>query len=191
MTNQGRTELSRPRWLKRLSIAAASAALIFVAIGLVLPREYAVSRSVVIEAEAEEIHGFVGDLRRWDLWGPWKEDDPTLVVTYGAKTSGIGASQSWRGRDGNGTLEFTASSPRRGVRYDLSFNDGTYRCRAAIRYHHRDGHTLVSWLMRGRMETPVLGGYAALLMEPLVGGLFDRGLANLKETVEGRTVQPE
>ncbi len=45
--------------------------------------------------------------------------------------------------------------------------------------------------MRGRMDTPVLGGYAALLIEPLVGDLFERGLAKLKQTVEGQAVKPE
>lgn len=191
MRTHDRSGPRRSPWWKRVGIAAATAVLILVAIGLVLPMEYAVSRSVVIEAEAEAIHAFVGDLRQWELWGPWKEDDPTLVVTYGEKTSGIGASQSWHGKDGNGFLEITASSPRRGVRYDLSFNDGELRCRAAIRYHPEEGRTRVSWLMRGRMETPVLGGYAALLLEPVVGGLFDRGLANLKETVEGRAARTE
>lgn len=191
MPGPDRTEASGPRWLRRLGIAVASAVIVFVGVGLVLPNEYVVSRSVVIEADAEEIHGFVGDLRRWELWGPWRDEDPTLVVTYGTKTSGIGASQSWAGKDGNGSMELTASSPRRGVRYDLAFEDGAYRCRAAIRYHPGEGNTLVSWMMRGRVDTPVLGGYAALLVEPLVGGLFERGLAKLKGTVEQHDRNPE
>lgn len=191
MSIHDRKKTSGLRWLKRLGIGLASTAIIFVAIGVLLPNEYVVSRSVVIEAEAEAIHGFVGDLRRWELWGPWYEDDPGLVVAYGKKTNGIGASQSWTGKDGNGSMEITASSPRRGVRYDLAFNDGAYRSRAAIRYHPGESNTRVSWMMRGRMDTPVLGGYAALLIEPLVGDLFERGLAKLKQTVEAQAVEPE
>lgn len=191
MANHDRTEPSGRQWLKRLGIVLASAMIVCMAVGLLLPNEYVVSRSVVIEATTEEIHAFVGDLRRWEMWGPWHENDPTLVVTYGAKTSGIGASQSWVGEDGNGSLEITASSPRRGVRYDLAFDDGAHRCRAAIRYHPQAGNTLVSWMIRGRMDTPILGGYAAWLMEPLVGGLFERGLAKLKHTVEERVVSAE
>lgn len=191
MSGDGRKDTRGPRWLKRLGFAVAAAVIVFVAIGVLLPKEYVVSRSITIEAKAEDIHDFVGDLRRWETWGPWHEADPSLAVTYGAKTSGIGASQSWTGKDGNGSMEITASSPRRGVRYDLAFNDGAYRCRAAIRYHPKEDHTVVSWMMRGRMDTPVLGGYAALLIEPLVGGLFERGLAKLKQTVEGQVVEPE
>lgn len=178
-------------WLKRLGVALVVAVALFVTVGVLLPNEYVVSRSVDIEAEAEAIHEFVGDLRRWEQWGPWYEDDPELVVVYGEKTSGIGAGQSWMGRDGKGSLEITASSPRRGVRYDLTFGDGAHRCRAAIRYHPGADDTTVSWVMRGRMDTPVLGGFAALLMEPLVGGLFERGLARLKQTVEGQSVKAE
>jgi hypothetical protein len=63
------------------------------AVGLFLSTKYAVERSVIIDATHEKIHGYVGNLRKWDEWAPWKGEDPSIVVMLGEKASGVGASQ--------------------------------------------------------------------------------------------------
>ena len=170
-------------WAKKIAIGIGGVIGLIVVVGLLLPTTYTVKRFIVIDADPEGIHEFVGDLTKWDRWGPWKEDDPTLVVTFGEKTSGMGASQSWVGKDGTGSLQFTATADRRGVEYDLTFDD-TYKCRAAIRYYPADYTTEVKWIMKGNMDMPVFGGYFALMMDSMVGPMFDRGLAKLKQVVE-------
>lgn len=171
-------------WLKRIAIGLGSVVAVLVVVGLLLPNEYTVRRSVVIDADAWEIHHFVGDLSKWDAWAPWKEDDPNLVVTLGENTSGMGASQSWVGKDGDGSLRVTASSEGRGIEYDLFFNGGAYKCRSAMRYQPREENTTVIWIMKGEMSTPVIGGYVAATMDSSVGPMFERGLAKLKEVAE-------
>ncbi len=178
-------------WMKQLALAIGAILAVIIVVGLLLPTTYAVKRSIVIEADSEDIHEFVGDLTKWDLWAPWKEEDPTLVVTYGEKTSGHGASQSWIGKDGTGSLRFTAASGRRGIEYDLVFDDGAYRCRSAIRYLPSDYTSEVRWMLRGEVDTPVLGGYLALLMDSMVGPMFERGLARLKQVVEDHVKSEE
>ncbi len=162
-----------------------------VLVGLLLPSAYTVKRSIVIEADPEDIHEFAGDLKRWDRWAPWKEEDPSLVVTFGEKTSGMGASQSWVGSDGTGSLTFTAASERRGVECDLEFNDGAYRGRAAIRYVLSDYTTEVRWILKGDTGVPVVGGYLALMMDSMIGPLFERGLRKLKAVVEEKAESEE
>ncbi len=174
-------------WIKRLAMGLAGVATLGVVVGLILPTEFTVKRSIVIDGGPEGIHEYVGELRKWDLWAPWKEDDPTFVVTFGDKTSGIGASQSWVGADGDGSLEFTASSPRRGIEYDLFFEGGTYKCRSAMRFHPTDESTAVTWIMKGDMSWPIVGGYFAVMLDSAVGPMFERGLAKLKKTVEANT----
>ena len=79
-------------------------------IGLFLPARYSVERSVVIDAEPGEIHEYVGNLKRWDEWAPWKEEDPSIVITLGEKTSGdrsepvMGGRKRDRGAYNNGLL---------------------------------------------------------------------------------------
>jgi hypothetical protein len=161
---------------------------VVVVVGLFLPTSYTVERSIVINASPSRIHEYVGNLENWNFWEPWREEDPTIVITHGEKTKGVGASQSWVGDSGDGALTFTKDSPTEGITYDLVFDGGTYVCQSAMVYDPlEDGETKVTWTMSGDMGTPVIGGYFAMMMDAMVGGTFDKGLSNLKSTVEGQS----
>ena len=159
---------------------------IFIVIGLFLPKDYTVSRSIVIDSDSETIHQYVGDLSNWELWSPWIESDPTLEIKLGEKTKGEGASQSWRGEDGSGSLTFVKSDPERGVQYDLDFNDGQYKCVASFDYESQGDSTKVTWNMQGSMDVPIIGGYLASKVDSLVGLEFEKGLEKLKNVVENK-----
>ncbi len=174
------------RFLKTLLSAILIILILIVVVGLFIPTSYRVERSIVIAAAPEKIHEYVGDLKKWDDWTPWREEDPTIVVTRGGKTSGVGASQSWVGDRGDGALTITRDSPKEGIEYDMVFDGGVYVCESAMVYDTlRDGSTKVTWIMKGDMGTPVIGGYFALMMGSMVGEMFDKGLLNLKRSVEG------
>src|SRR5262245_46587188 len=89
-------------------------------IGLVLPNHYQLKRSVTISAAPPAVHTFVSDLKKWPDWAPWQDEDPTIKVTYGPKTSGVGASQTWTGKSGDGRLAFTKCDDQ-GVAFDMVF----------------------------------------------------------------------
>lgn len=176
------------RFLKTLITAILIILILIVVVGLFLPTGYRVERSIVIDAGPEKIHEYVGDLMKWGEWTPWKEEDPTIVVTRGEKTSGVGASQSWVGESGDGALTITKDSPEEGIEYDLVLDGGTYVCESAMTYETLpDGDTKVTWIMNGDMGTPVIGGYFVLMMDSMVGEMFERGLSNLKVRVEGES----
>ena len=162
--------------------------IVVVVAGLFLPTNYTVERSIVISATPAQIHRYVGDLNRWGEWEPWTEEDPTIVITKGEKTEGIGATQSWVGDSGDGAITFTKDSPDEGIEYDLVFDDGTNVCQSAMIYDAlEDGETRVTWTMSGDMSTPVLGGYFVLMIDSMVGKMFDKGLSNLKRAVENQS----
>jgi len=174
--------------LKTIFSAIIIFIVIVVVVGLFLPTSYTVERSVVIDAAPTQIHKYVGDLNNWSAWEPWMEGDPTIIVTQGEKTKGIGASQSWVGDSGDGALTFTKDSPTEGIEYDLFFDDGAYVSQSAMVYDPlEDGETKVTWTMSGDIGAPVIGGYFALMMNAMVGEMFDKGLSNLKNTVEDQS----
>ena len=90
---------------------------VIVVVGLFLPTSYTVERSIVIDATPAQIHTYVGDLNKWGTWEPWTEEDPTIVITKGEKTEGVGATQSWVGESGDGALTFTKDSPGEGIEF--------------------------------------------------------------------------
>jgi len=165
-------------------MAVGALVLVVVVVGLLLPTQYTVRRSLVMGVSSDVIHQYVGDLSQWEAWAPWKEEDPSLVVTLGAKTVGIGASQSWVGKDGDGSLKVTAFSQTKGIEYDLFLDGCSIKCRSALHYRTKDEGTEVTWIMKGDFKLPVVGGFLALMMDSMVGPMFERGLENLKQTVE-------
>ena len=168
--------------MKKFLIGAAVVVLVVVLVGVLLSGDYTAERSIVINAKPAKIHKLVGDLKRWDDWTPWKEDDPSVQVTLGEKTDGLGAGQSWTSKDGKGSLTFTASDENKGIEYDFTFED--WKAQGSIRYDRLDDATKVTWTMKGNVDMPVLGGYLALMMPTMVGGSFDKGLAKLKKKAE-------
>lgn len=172
-------------WIRRIGVLLVSVIIVVLIGGMFLPTKYSLSRAIDIQAKPEAIHEYVGDLKKWDMWAPWKEEDPEIVTTHGAITSGVGASQSWTDREGGGSLTLTMSSPDRGIEYDLFFDQGKYQCKSAMRYEAlAENMTKVTWSMQGDMNMPVVGGYLALTMDSMIGTMFERGLSKLKVQVE-------
>ena len=90
-------------------------------VGRCLPSGYSFERSIVINAPSVKLHRYVDDLKEWHKWQPWPEEDPTIAVTFGDKTVGVGANQTWTSRGGPGKLTYTSSSPEKGVEFEISF----------------------------------------------------------------------
>jgi hypothetical protein len=174
--------------MKKLLLVLVILVLGALAAGMVMPTDYRLERKAVIAADSAKIHQWVADLKRWDEWTPWKEADPESVTTFGTTTSGLGASQTWTGSDGDGELTIVDSSPDTGIAYDMAFIDGDTRvpAKGAIRYRGaQGGGTEVIWTMEGDTEKMgVLRGWFAMLMPSMVGPYFDKGLEKLKVVVE-------
>jgi len=172
--------------IKRIGLGLGLLLIIFVVVGLILPTEYQVERSILIQADTAQVHQYVGDLTKWASWSPWKENDPSVVVTPGEKSQGVGASQAWLSDNGGGSLIFVSSSPVKGVEYDLVFDAGKFKSESALLYHAQDGATRVTWQVHGEIPSmPILRGYIAWLMDGEVGPLLGRGLEKLRLQVEG------
>ncbi|MBP7831010.1 MAG: SRPBCC family protein [Kiritimatiellae bacterium] len=172
------------RALRRFVKVSAVLVVVLVAVGLFLPREYEVSRSILIQAHPIKIFTRVGRLEEWPAWNPWQDGaDPTYAVTLGERTSGVGASQTWTSRHGAGEVRFTRTVPTKGIEYDFRFHD-TWFARAALVFTQAEDGILVTWRLRGRVEKPVIGGYVARLMDPMIGGMLEYGLKRLKKAVD-------
>ena len=152
--------------------------------GLLLPSTYSVSRSIMIDSDLENIHAYVGDLAQWEAWTPWRDHDPDLAVTLGRLTQGVGASQSWKDKQGEGSLRFTMSSPTNGIAYDLFFNDTSTPCKSTIIYEPKEESIKVTWTLSGTIDRPWVGGYISIITKAVVGQLFDEGLEKLKKQAE-------
>jgi len=170
--------------MKKILIGLVVIIVILVVVGFLLPTEYEVSRYIVIDAKPSKIHDLVGDLKRWEDWMTWKDEDPSIEITFGKKTTGVGARQTWTGKDGVGEIVFTSSDSKRGVEYDMSFEQGRYKSLGSILYEEMGKSTRVTWAMKGDWPVPVVGGYMVLMFTPMIGESFEESLENLKGRIE-------
>lgn len=156
----------------------------FAAVGMSLPRDFAITRSIVISAHPIKVHLHVGELSVWPEWWPWNSHGPKASFTPGTATSGVGASLSWNGRPAPGRITFTKTVPTEGVEYDVLLDGHSAPYRGAFVYRGTANETQLEWKMSGRFQTPILGGYLALMADAMHGGMFEVGLRNIKRQVE-------
>ena len=153
-----------------------------VGFSFILPNTYTVYRDTLIDAQADKIHHYVGDLDQWPNWTTWKKHDPSLAINV-LKPKGKGANQRWLGASGTGSLTFIREETWYGVDYDLII-DNNPPSRASILYSLKDEKTHVEWTMKGVVDIPVAGPYMAMVMDGMLGNMLAENLESLKLVVE-------
>ncbi|RKZ14527.1 hypothetical protein DRQ50_08830 [bacterium] len=170
--------------LKRVGMGVGLATIMIIAVGLFLPRTYTIERSIVITATQQHIHDLCGDLEQWPRWTPWFKADPGIEITMGGLTSGEGAHQTWHGKGSRGELTFTRSDPDWGVGFDLRLNGGSTDAVCTMRYALVDSGVRVTWDMTGDAGYNLLDRFFGLMMDTVIGPMFDEGLTRLKLVAE-------
>lgn len=147
---------------------------------------FEVTRSTKVDAPPARVHALVNDFHRWTVWSPWEGIDPALRRTYSGPDSGVGARYAWSGnrKAGEGSMAITSSAPER-IGVELAFTK-PWKTTNQVDFLivPAGSATDVTWRMTGEQT-----GLAALFgkiypMDKLVGGDFDRGLAQLKSAAE-------
>ena len=166
---------------------------IIVVIGLLLiygalqPADFSVSREADFKAAPAKVFAQVNDFKNWSSWSPWERIDPDMKRSFGEKTAGVGAQYSWVGNKkvGEGSMEITQSEPSNRMQLDLHFIkpfQANNVCEFTISPSENGSH--LRWDMRG--SKPFMFRVMGLFfnMDKMVGGDFEKGLANLRGIVE-------
>lgn len=174
--------------LKKILIGLAVLIVALLLIGFLLPGSLHVSRSASVNASAEVIFEDINDLKKWQEWQYWNTLDPDMVVTYGDKTAGTGATYSWKGdsKVGEGTITITESVLDKSVASDLAFSGGEPA--KALYTIEPDGEnqkiTMAVDLNFGM--NPIMRWVGFLILEKEMNKAFDYGLANIKQRAEAK-----
>lgn len=161
-------------------------------IGLVIvvstkPKTFRVERSVSIAAPAAEIFPHVNDLRKVQVWSPWVKLDPSAQYTFEGPAAGVGASQTWvgNGKAGAGRQTIVESRPGELVRIRLDFKKPfESTCTADYALKSQGGQTVVTWSIYGQNNFVSRLFCVFMNQDKMIGGEFEKGLADLKRVVE-------
>jgi hypothetical protein len=154
------------------------------------PAEFRIARSATISAAAADVFAQVNDFHKWDAWSPWAKIDPTMKQVYEGAPAGTGAVYTWVGNSkvGEGTMTLTQSRPHDLITIKLEFRKPFKATNTAeFTFKPEGNQTVVEWSMSGRKNFMFKAVGLFMNMDKLVGGEFEKGLANMKSVVEAKT----
>ncbi len=178
--------------LKNILITVAIIISVLAVVVALQPAEFRVARSAIMSAPAQVVYAQVEDLRKWEAWNPWQKIDPAMKLTFAGPATGPGASYSWVGNNqvGEGRLTIIESRPNDLVRIKLEFMKPFAATNTAqFTFKPEGDKTAVTWSMQGNNNFIAKALHLVMNMDKMVGGQFEKGLADLKLVAEAAPKQ--
>jgi uncharacterized protein YndB with AHSA1/START domain len=176
----------RTMLLTLLGVIAALIAVVLI-IAATKPDAFRVERETSIKAPPDRVFAYINDFHHWPAWSPWEKIDPALKRTYSGPTSGVGSLYAWEGNSkvGSGSMEIRESSPPGKVLIKLDFlKPFEAHNTAEFTMVPKGDTTDVTWAMYGPSPYFSKIMQTFMSMDKMVGGDFEKGLANLKAAAE-------
>lgn len=171
------------RLAARMAAVIAGFLLLVLVVGVFLPGEWRVERSVVVEAAPDRVFPLLDELRRWEEWTPW----PGVEMSYEGPAAGAGAARRWDDRTmGDGVFRVVASEASDFLAYEVAVQDSTILTEGRLTLDEVGGATRITWTESGDFGWNPLMGYVALGMDRLQGRELAKALERLAAVVEGR-----
>jgi effector-binding domain-containing protein len=167
------------RTIRKAAIVLLVLAVLFVAVGYLLPRQVHLERSAVIGARPATVHYLLTSFRNADKWLPCYEYDPKAKYTLSGPDFGVGATLRWAGdKIGAGAQVVSESRPPDYVKCTLDFSGMNPTTETFHLTPEGDG-TRVVWGVDADMGSGPMGRWFGLLMDSMAGKDFEKALANL------------
>lgn len=159
-------------------------------IAMYLPSEFRVERSLLIEAQPKDVYAVLVDLKKWEQWGTWFQDDPNLAVAYEGPDRAIGMRAAWNGDVlGAGSIEIVSLKHKRQLAYTLDHHFHSVHSDGEFQIESTAMGSRLTWVSHGDvgynlLQRFLLIGYGKELIEHI-----DIGLENIKTMVENNPIQ--
>ena len=137
------------------------------------------AESIIINRPKAEVWALVGDPRSWDEWVPGLTD--VRLEGDGAPSVGAALSYGWRGKRQDATFAAFAVEDEIGV----ASSEKNYEFSETIALHDTFGGTRVTVTL-GFEPTVWWGSFLAILMFPVKGLVFGRGLQKMLTALRAR-----
>jgi Polyketide cyclase / dehydrase and lipid transport len=187
-----RSHYLTPNWgtiptLIKILIAVAAIFVVLAVIVALQPSEFRVARSTTISAPASTVFAQVIDFHKWEAWNPWGKIDPAMKQTYEGAPAGTGAIYTWAGNNevGEGRMAIIESRPSELIRVKLEFFK-PFAATNTAEFTFKPGanQTVVTWSMFGEKNFMAKAIHLFMNMDKMIGGQFEKGLAEMKSVVE-------
>ena len=168
-------------------IALAGIAIVVVVVVASRPAQFHVTRTARIASKPPAVFAQVNDFHQWDAWNPWAKLDPAMKQSYAGAPAGVGAVYTWAGNSqvGEGRMTVTESRPSELIRIKMEFlKPFASTSTAEFTFRPEGDHTVVTWSMEGRNNFMAKAIHLVMNMDRMIGGQFEKGLAQMKAVAE-------
>lgn len=179
--------------VKKIFLVLFAIVLVLVIVVASRPADFRYQRSTTIAAPPAAVFPHVNDLHLWQIWSPYAKKDAAAKYTFQGPPAGPGAAMGWAGNNdvGVGTMTVVESKPDELVRFRLDFKKPFEGSSFAEFTFKPDGNqTLVTWSMSGKNSFVFKAVSMVMDCDKMIGGDFDKGLADLKAIVEAESKKP-
>ena len=173
--------------LEIILIVFAAVIIVFLVVVAMQPSEFRVARSANISGSAPAVFAQVNDFHKWEAWNPWGKIDPAMKQIYEGAAAGIGAIYTWVGNNevGEGRMTMTESRPHDLIRIKMEFYKPLAATNTAeFTFKPAGNQTAVTWSMTGNKNFMAKAIHLFMNMDKMIGGQFEKGLAEMKSIVE-------
>lgn len=173
---------------KKILLGLVVVIVIFLIVVALQPPQFTVTRSATMQAPPEQVFAQVNDFKAWNAWSPWARIDPNCKYTFSDPSSGKGATYGWEGNGdvGSGAMTMLESKPGEQIDLRLEFiKPFASVCSTQFSFKPESASaTRVTWTMSGEKNFISKAMCMFMSMDKMVGGDFEKGLANIKGIVE-------
>lgn len=175
--------------LKWILIVVLSLIVLILFTALLVKKEYAVEKQIVINKSKQEVYNYVLLLENQNNYSKWATSDPAMEKTFEGVDGTVGFVSAWKSKVKNvgaGEQEIVKIDPGKRIDYELRFKEPMEDTNMAHMTVDSIGpnQTLVKWGFDGVMSYPTNITLLFLDFDKLIGGDFEFGLKKLKEILE-------
>ncbi|TBW26515.1 GyrI-like domain-containing protein [Gramella sp. KN1008] len=150
--------------------------------------KFQIEQQQMLAAPQEVVFNEVNDFTTWNSWEPWSRETDDMIIKYGDKTKGEGASYSWKSEKmGEGEITTLKANPYTSIDQKISFATpfGDSSSDVYWEFEKQGDSTLVTWGMNGEqsfMEKAAFTFQDQSLSEMMLP-MFKKGLDNLQAKI--------
>ncbi|MEV8465913.1 SRPBCC family protein [Fluviibacterium sp. DFM31] len=173
-------------WMIRALAGLAALVATLALASFALPHRIEASRSIVINAQADQIFPHLDSHLAVSEWSPWIDRNPDARIRFEGPTSGVGARMSWISDDpnlGDGAQVITSITDNQWVARSVEYGDWDLAT-ASFLLESEGGGTRVTWSFSTDAGFNPVSRWIGLVVDDWVAAELDLGLARLKRMVE-------
>jgi effector-binding domain-containing protein/uncharacterized protein YndB with AHSA1/START domain len=172
-------------FLKKFAYWIAAVILGLALIGLFLPSQTNIERSIAIDANPATVFALLNDFHQVNKWSRWLADDPNARIEFLGPRRGVGATFAWDGTViGKGRQTISESVPFKRIVHDLDFDDQD-AAKNIFELTKTEERTLLIWNFTMDFGFNLIDRYVGVIIGGIIGENIDAGLASLKSMAEG------